>query len=134
MTHFCSSHRFPHADRDPIDDSTARLLFESTLAIPRRPETVVVLLDHDRRGRSILNVDCTDHPDAVLDVAELNIALADGSPAVSGALIASVRPAGVATNWTMSSDGSSSTNASRWPASNSSSGTSTAARCPGLAS
>ena len=94
MTHFCSSHRFPHADRDPIDDSTARLLFESTLAIPRRPETVVVLLDHDRRGRSILNVDRTDHPDAVLDVAELSIALADGSPAVSGALIASVRPAG----------------------------------------
>ena len=51
-------------------------------------------LDHDRRGRSILNVDRTDHPDAVLDVAELSIALADGSPAVSGALIASVRPAG----------------------------------------
>ena len=94
MTHFCSSHRFPHADRDPIDDSTARLLFESTLAIPRRPETVVVLLDHDRRGRSILNVDRTDHPDAVLEVAELSIALCDGSPAVSGALIASVRPAG----------------------------------------
>jgi hypothetical protein len=94
MTHFCSSHRFPTAHRDPIDDATARLLFESTLAIPRRPETVVVLLGHDRRGHSILNVDHTDHSDAVLDVAELSIALADGSPAVGGALIASVRPTG----------------------------------------
>jgi hypothetical protein len=94
MTHFCSSHRFPYADRDPIDDATARLLFESALAFPRRPETVVVLLDHDRHGRSVINVDRTENPDAVFDVAELCIALADGSPAVGGALIASVRPAG----------------------------------------
>ncbi len=94
MTHFCSSHRFPSADRDPIDDVTARLLFDSVLAVPRRPETIVVLLDHDRRGRSIINVDQTDDPDAVLEVAELSIALADGSPAIGGALIATVRPAG----------------------------------------
>ena len=94
MIQFCSSHRFPSADRDPIGDATARLLFESALAVPRRPETVVVLLDHDRCGRSIINVDRTDEPDAVFDVAELSIAMADGSPAIGGALIASVRPAG----------------------------------------
>ncbi len=94
MTHFCSSHRFPHADGSPIDDASARLLFESALAVPRRAETVVVLLDHDRRGRAILNVDGTDHPDAVLDVAELAIALANRSPTIGGVLIASVRPAG----------------------------------------
>lgn len=94
MTHFCSSHRFPYADRDPIDDATARLLFESALAIPRRPETVVVLLDHERRGRSIINVDGTGDPDAVLDVAELSIRMAAGLRAVGGALVASVRPAG----------------------------------------
>lgn len=94
MTHFCSSHRFPHADRDPIDDAAARLLFESALAFPRRSETVVVLLDHDRRGRTIINVDGTDGADAVLDVAEMIIVMADGSPEIGAALIASVRPAG----------------------------------------
>ena len=94
MTHFCNSHRFPHGDGDPIDDPAARLLFAATLAVPRRAETVVVLLDDDRRGRSIINVDGTSDPDAVLDVAELAIALADRSPLVGAAVIASVRPAG----------------------------------------
>lgn len=94
MTHFCSSHRFPHADGEPIDDAAARLLIESVLAVPRRTETVVVLLDHHRRGRTILNVDRTDRPDAVLGVAEWSIELAGRSPGIGGAIIASVRPVG----------------------------------------
>lgn len=94
MTHFCNAHRFPFADGPPIDDAAARLLFASALDVPRRPETVVVLLDHDRRGRTILNVDGTTHPDAVYDVAECCIDLAARSPLIGGAIIASVRPGG----------------------------------------
>ena len=110
MTHFCSSHRFPYAGRHPIDDAAARLLFESTLAVPRRPETVAVLLDHERCGRSIINVDRTDDPDAVFEVAELCIAMANGSPEIGGVLIASVRPAGV----TSSTTSTISTDVERW--------------------
>jgi hypothetical protein len=94
MTHFSSAHRFPFAGGPPIDDAAARSLFASTLAVPRRPETVVVLLDHDRRGRTILNVAGTTHPDAVLDVAECCIELVARSPLIGGAIIATVRPSG----------------------------------------
>lgn len=94
MTHFCTTHRVPFADRERFDEAATRRLFDCVLAVPQRPETVVVLLDHDRRGRSILNVDGTDHPDAVLAVAEWSIDLAGRSPGVGGAIVASVRPHG----------------------------------------
>ncbi len=94
MTHFCTTHRVPFADREPVDEAAARLLLDCVLADPQRPETVVVLLDHQRRGRSILNIDGTDHPDAVLAVAEWSIDRAGRSPGVGGAIVASVRPHG----------------------------------------
>jgi hypothetical protein len=94
MTHFCKTHRVPFADREPFDEAAARRLFECVLAVQQRPETVVILLDQHRRGRSIFNVDGTDHPDAVLAVAEWSIDLAGRSPGVGGAIVASVRPHG----------------------------------------
>jgi hypothetical protein len=94
MTHFRSSHHFPSAAHDAIDDTTALLLFDAALADPRRCETIVVLLDHDRCGRSIVNVDGTGDADAVLDVAELAIAIAGGSSDIGAVIVASVRPGG----------------------------------------
>ena len=94
MTSFCQTHRFPRAGSDPIDDAGAQLVIESMLALPARAETIVVLLDHERRGVSIIDVDGTHERDAVHDVAELVAQLALRMPEVGAVVIASVRPGG----------------------------------------
>ncbi|TDT17576.1 hypothetical protein BDK89_3187 [Ilumatobacter fluminis] len=64
-------HRFPRAHIDPIvDPATALSLFRRALAVPRRHETVIVLLDDRRCGFSIVTVDGTDEPDHVLGAIE----------------------------------------------------------------
>ena len=51
MPNFCNSHRLPRAHVDPIDDVGALLLLDAMIAAPLIHETIVVLLDHQRRGR-----------------------------------------------------------------------------------
>jgi len=94
MTNFCTAHRFPRAHIDPIDDLGARLLIDSMLDAPPSAETLVVLLDAEWRGLSIIHVSDTVEPDAVFDVAELVVALAGRDAEVAGVILASVRPVG----------------------------------------
>ena len=64
-------HRIPRARIDPIDDpATALALFRRTLAVPRRHETVIVLLDDERRGISIVTIDDTGDADQVVGSVE----------------------------------------------------------------
>jgi hypothetical protein len=94
VSDFCDSHRFPRARVDPLDDDAARLIIGATIASPRRPETVVVLLDHQRCGVAIVNVANTPDPDAIHDVASICVAAADRHPTIGGVVLATVRPDG----------------------------------------
>ena len=88
---FCGSHRLPRAYVDPIDDSGARALFMSVLSIPPQPESVILLLDAERCGSTMVNMAGTRHDDDIYDVAEIAAAtaVACGCEAV---VLASVRP------------------------------------------
>ncbi len=94
MPDFCDCHRFPRARVDPIDDDAARLIIDATIASPRRPETIVLLLDHQLRGLAIVSVADTLEPDAVHDVASLCVAAAARQPTIGGVVLATVRPNG----------------------------------------
>ena len=64
-------HRFPRARIDPITDpGTALMLLRRMQAIPRRHETLVVLLDDAHRGFSIVTIDNTPRPDQAIDAVE----------------------------------------------------------------
>jgi len=86
--------RFPIAGHDVLDDATALQLLGAVIGDPPRCETVLVLLDADRRGRSIINVEATCDPDAVLDVGDLVVTVAASATDIDGAIMASVRPGG----------------------------------------
>jgi hypothetical protein len=62
---------------------------------PARHETIVLLLDGERRGLGLIVVAGTDHPDAVITVVDrvCDPAVHDGR--VSSVVVASVRPADV---------------------------------------
>lgn len=94
MIDFCNAHRFPRAHIDPIDDMGARVLIDSLLGLPPRGETLVILLDAERRGLSIVHVSDTREPEDVYDVTEFVVGLAAREPEVAGVILASVRPAG----------------------------------------
>lgn len=63
---------------------------------PERAEIIALVLGADRRGRTIVIVDGTDSPDAVLDVMELLVETAASSDAHfdTSLVLASVRPGG----------------------------------------
>ena len=89
MSKFCGAHRIPRAGVDPIDRRRAALaVIRLAMHDPPTDETIALVLDDDRRGRTIVVVDGTDEPDSVLDVVER---LAD-SIADSGAGGASSSP------------------------------------------
>ncbi len=95
MSMFCAAHRLPRAAVDPIDDPSAALaVIDLAMRRPLTAETIALVLDEERRGRTVVVVDGTAEPDAVLDVVE-RVA---GSIAASGRLgaivLASVRPGG----------------------------------------
>jgi hypothetical protein len=90
---FCSAHQPPRAGIDPVDTAAAALaVIRLAMHRPARAETIAIVLGDDHRGRSIVVVDGTDDPDAVVAVVER---LAD-TIAVSGRdgalVLASVRP------------------------------------------
>ena len=95
MSSFCGTHRVPRGSIDPIDSTPAALAVVNLAR--RRPlchETIALVLDEDRRGQTIVVVDGTTQPDAVLDVVEM----VAGSIAASGrrgcVVLATVRPGG----------------------------------------
>jgi len=95
MSMFCAAHRPPRAGVDPIDSAAAALAVVA-LAMRHPPveEIIALVLDPDRRGRTVVVVDGTSDPDAVLDVIE-RVA---GSIAAAGrtgcVVLAMVRPGG----------------------------------------
>lgn len=94
MCSFCPSHRFPRAHADPIDDARAQLVIGSVIDVPLRHEIVALVLDHQRRGIAIVNVDRVDDPEGVHAVAELVIELARRHRPARAVILASVRPDG----------------------------------------
>jgi hypothetical protein len=95
MSIFCAAHRVPRANVDPINGPAAALaLVDLAMHHPPADETVALVLDGDRRGRTIVIVDGTTAPDAVLDVVE-RVA---GSIAATGrpgcVVLATIRPGG----------------------------------------
>ena len=66
VSKFCGAHRPPRAGIDPVDHAGGALaVIRSGDAPPAAPETVVLVLDGDRRGRTVVVVDGTDDADAV---------------------------------------------------------------------
>ena len=95
MSQFCGVHRAPRAGIDPIDSQVAAIaLIKLAMHLPLTAETIALVLDADRRGRTVIVVDGTDEPDSVLEVVErLGDAIATSGR--DGALVlASVRPGG----------------------------------------
>ena len=68
---FCSAHRPPRAGIDPIE-CAEQALAVIALAIERPPvaETIVLLLDHERRGVCVTVVSGTTGADDAVEVAE----------------------------------------------------------------
>jgi hypothetical protein len=95
VSQFCGVHRAPRAGIDPIDSPTAALaVIKLAMHLPLTTETIALVLDADRRGRTVVVIDGTDEPDSVLEVVErLGDAIATSGR--DGALVlASVRPGG----------------------------------------
>ena len=82
--------------RPPPVRSSADALEVIALAIsrPPRPETIAFVLDDDGRGTTVLVVDGTEQPDAVVDVVERVAAAAEAAGATA-IVVASVRPSPV---------------------------------------
>lgn len=93
MSNFCGVHRPPRAGIDPVDSAAAALaVIRLAIQRPLTSETVVLVLDGDYRGRTVVVVDGTAEPDAVLEVVE-RLADSVASSGQPGALVvASVRP------------------------------------------
>lgn len=95
MSHYCGVHRPPRAGIDPVDSASAALaVLRLAVTRPLRSEVIVLVLDGERRGRTIVVVDGTEEPDAVIEVVER---LADSLVSAQGdaaLVVASVRPGG----------------------------------------
>ena len=96
MTHLCSANRVPRALIDPIDSADEALeLVGFVMKHPPEPDTIAVLLDHERRGLTIFTVTGTTEPDAMFDVLDLIIdARSSSGHRLGGVVLASVRPEG----------------------------------------
>ena len=89
----CSAHRVPRAGLDPIDGPAAALaIIRLAVRSPSRSETIVLLLDHDRRGLGVTVVSDTDRPDDVVEVVECIARAAAGTGRVAAMVVTSVRP------------------------------------------
>lgn len=94
MSKFCGAHRVPRGGVDRVADAASALaVVQLAISVPPRPETIVVVLGPDHRGRTIVVVDGTDDDDAVVEVVEHVAAVLGDASGPGGALVvASVRP------------------------------------------
>ena len=93
MSQFCGVHRPPRAGVDQIDSAAAALaVIRLVVHQPLQPEVIVLVLDADRRGRTVVLVDGTDEPDSVLEVVERIAESAADSELGAALVVASVRP------------------------------------------
>lgn len=91
MSSFCTIHRVPHDDVEPIDTERAALaIINMVLEPPLRHDTVVITLDRERRGRSLVVLHGTRWHDDLFGVLELLVGMDDEE--LDGLIVASVRP------------------------------------------
>ena len=92
---FCSAHRPPRAGIDPIE-CAEQALAVIALAIERPPvaETIVLLLDHERRGVCVTVVSGTTRADDAVEVAECLANTGAPTGRLGALVMATVRPAG----------------------------------------
>lgn len=85
----------PVAGLDAISDArTALAMFDAVASMPPSHETLLILLDHDRCGSTIVNIDGTVDNDSVLHIADFVTELAHHVAGIGGVIIASYRPGG----------------------------------------
>jgi hypothetical protein len=93
VSQFCGAHRAPRAGIDPVDSAPAALaVIQLAMHLPPTHETIALVLDDDLRGRTIVVVDGTDHPDSVLDVVERLVDSIASSGRDGALVVASIRP------------------------------------------
>ncbi|MDQ3738197.1 MAG: hypothetical protein M3337_03410 [Actinomycetota bacterium] len=96
MEQFCAWRRFPRAGVDPISTPQAALaVISMAMQRPLRHETLVLALDAERRGVTVVVVDGTANPDAVVVVGECIAMAVAGATPVEALVLATVRPAGM---------------------------------------
>ena len=87
--------RAPRARIDPILSATdAMAVFALQMSRPRRHETLVMFLDGDRHGSTLVTVSDTSDPFCVVDIAEAMALGAIENPDIDALVIASIRPTG----------------------------------------
>ncbi|MFV0306557.1 MAG: hypothetical protein ACK5OX_02300 [Desertimonas sp.] len=93
MTQFCGMHRMPEGPSAPVRCAADALsAVHLAMSTPARPETIVLVLDADRRGHTIVVVDGTADDDAMLEVVD-RLAMMLASHREGGALVvATIRP------------------------------------------
>lgn len=99
MSSNCSLHRLPRAGIDPIDSEPVALaVLDMVVSTPLRHETIVVFLDQQRRGISILVVSGTIAFDSLFDVLDVVIDVGIEIDELGAVVLYTVRPptAGVA--------------------------------------
>jgi len=87
--------RHPAGDvrRDVVtSDAKALLTLGLAISCPPRHETIVLMLDDDRRGLGVVIVSGTIDPEHVLNVAECVARTSEHGGATSALVIASIRP------------------------------------------
>jgi hypothetical protein len=95
MSSFCGAHRLPRASVDPIDTPRdAVAVVDLAMRRPLTHETIALVLDEDRRGRTIVVVDGTDDADALIDVVERVAGSISAAGRPGGLVVATVRPGG----------------------------------------
>ncbi len=96
MSSFCGAHRLPpRATADPIDSPQAALaVIDLALSRPLTAETIALVLDQDRRGRTVVVVDGTEQPDAVLEVVERMAESIAATGHIGSLVVATARPGG----------------------------------------
>jgi hypothetical protein len=93
VSEFCAIHRIPRARVDPIDSArVAWALIATVMRHPPEGEIIALLLDAERRGRSIVVVTGTAEPDAVHDVVDVITERHGDDVDLGAVIIASVRP------------------------------------------
>jgi hypothetical protein len=93
MSNFCGGHRPPRGGVEAIlNAADALAVIDLAMARPARAETIVVFLEDDRTGRTILAVDGTADDDAVVDVVEVCCEATLDHDTTLGLVVASIRP------------------------------------------
>jgi hypothetical protein len=95
MTGYCVGRRLPRAGIDPIASERAALsMFAMLMSTPPRFETILLPLDDQRCGHTVVVVADTTQPDSFCDVVDVVAWQAGFHDDIAAVVAASVRPGG----------------------------------------